>query len=149
MGVGMVIGTYYVHTGRVSASAVLLSLAIGCVVTAILHANNIRDREVDRQHRKRTLANLLPRRIADIEYQALVMLPWPIVAIMILVEPGTWPIAVSLLALPRAIQLARTIPAADTPHELNPFVRRSAGLHLQFGLLLTVGYSIASLIGAL
>jgi 1,4-dihydroxy-2-naphthoate octaprenyltransferase len=149
MGVGMVIGTYYVHTGRVSASAVLLSLAIGCVVTAILHANNIRDREVDRQHRKRTLANLLPRRIADIEYQALVMLPWPIVAIMILVEPGTWPIAVSLLALPRAIQLARTIPAADTPHELNPFVRRSAGSHLQFGLLLTVGYSIASLIGAL
>jgi 1,4-dihydroxy-2-naphthoate octaprenyltransferase len=114
------------------------------------HALSVRrDREVDRQHRKRTLANLLPRRIADIEYQALVMLPWPIVAIMILVEPGTWPIAVSLLALPRAIHLARTIPAADTPHELNPFVRRSAGLHLQFGLLLTVGYSIASLIGAL
>jgi 1,4-dihydroxy-2-naphthoate octaprenyltransferase len=147
MGVGMVIGAYYVHTGAITAAAVLLSLVIGCVVTAILHANNIRDREVDRQHRKRTLANLLPRRVADLEFQALVLLPWPLLAAMVVVEPASWPIAVSLLALPKAVRLARTIPAAETPHELNPFVRRSAGLHLQLGLLIALGYLVATLIG--
>lgn len=149
MGVGMVVGTYYVHTGGVAASAVLLSLVIGCVVTAILHANNIRDREVDRRHRKRTLANLLPRRVADLEFQALLLAPWPLIGAMIAIEPASWPIAISLLALPRAIRLARTIPAAETPHELNPFVRRSAGLHLQLGLLIGLGYLIADVIGRL
>jgi 1,4-dihydroxy-2-naphthoate polyprenyltransferase len=149
MGVGMVVGTYYVHTGEVTTDAVLLSLVIGCVVTAILHANNIRDREVDRAHRKRTLANLLPRRAADLEYQALVLLPWPLLAAMVVLEPASWPIAVSLLALPRAARLARAISAAHTPHELNPFVRRTAGLHMQLGLLLALGYLIADVIGRL
>lgn len=147
MGVGMVIGTYYVHTGDISGTAVLLSLVVGCVVTAILHANNIRDREVDRAHRKRTLANLLPRRIADLEFQALVLLPWPLLVAMVVFEPESWPIAVSLLALPKAVRLARTIPDAHTPHELNPFVRKSAGLHMQLGLLIALGYLIADVIG--
>lgn len=146
MGIGMVIGTYYVHTGTVSTNAVLLSLAVGGVVTAILHANNIRDREVDREHRKRTLANLLPRGFADREYQLLVLMPWPIVVAMVVIEPGSWPILLSALALPKAIELARTLPAAKTPQELNPYVRRSAGLHMQFGLLVTAGYIIARLI---
>jgi 1,4-dihydroxy-2-naphthoate octaprenyltransferase len=149
MGVGMVIGTYYVHTGEVSGAAVLLSLIVGCVVTAILHANNIRDREVDRAHRKRTLANLLPRRVADLEFQLLVLLPWPLLAVIVLREPASWPIAISLLALPKAVRLARTIPAAETPHELNPFVRRSAGLHMQLGLLISLGYLVATVIGKL
>jgi 1,4-dihydroxy-2-naphthoate octaprenyltransferase len=147
MGVGMVVGAYYVHTGEVTTQAVLLSLVVGCVVTAILHANNIRDREVDRAHRKRTLANLLPRRVADLEFQALVLLPWPLLAAMVALDPASWPIAVSLLALPRAIGLAQTIPAAHTPHDLNPFVRKSAGLHMQLGLLIALGYFIADVIG--
>lgn len=147
MGVGMVVGAYYVHTGEVTAQAVLLSLVVGCVVTAILHANNIRDREVDRAHRKRTLANLLPRRVADLEFQALVVLPWPLLAAMVALDPASWPIAISILALPKAIVLARTIPEAHTPHELNPFVRRSAGLHMQLGLLIALGYLIADVIG--
>lgn len=147
MGAGMVIGAYYVHTGTISAQSVLLSVVIGCVVTAILHANNIRDREVDRAHRKRTLANLLPRRVADLEYQALVLLPWPLLAAMVALDPASWPLAVTLAALPKAIRLARTIPAARTPHELNPFVRKSAGLHMQLGLLIAFGYLIADGIG--
>ncbi len=149
MGVGMVIGTFYVHTGEVSLTAVLLSLAIGCVVTAILHANNIRDREVDRAHNKRTLANLLPRTFADREYQALMLLPWLFIALMIANDPGSWPIAISVLVLPRAVSLARSIPNAHTPHELNPYVRQSAGVHLQFGLLVTAGYIVATIIEVL
>lgn len=149
MGVGMVCGTYYVHTGEVTTDAVLLSVAIGFLTTAILHANNVRDREVDRQHRKRTLANLLPRWFANLEYQALVLLPWLLVVWLILRNPATWPITVSALVLPKAMRLARTFPAADTPLELNPYVRRSAGLHMQFGLLISAGYLAATLIGSI
>lgn len=148
MGVGMVCGTYYVHTGEVTTNTVLLSIAIGFLTTAILHANNVRDREVDRQHRKRTLANLLPRRFANLEYQVLLLLPWLLIVAMIVREPTSWAIAISALVLPKAIHLARTFPDAGTPHELNPYVRRSAGLHMQFGLLVAAGYLIATIIGA-
>jgi 1,4-dihydroxy-2-naphthoate polyprenyltransferase len=146
MGVGMVVGTYYVQTGEVSTNAVMLSVAVGSLSAAILHANNIRDREVDRRHRKRTLANLLPRAIADAEFRMLVLIPWLLIAGMIAIDAGSWPIAASVLALPKAVELARTIGEADTPVELNPFVRRSAGLHLQFGLLIAAGFVVASLI---
>ena len=149
MGVGMVAGTYYVHTGEVSATAVMISVAIGLFTTAILHANNIRDREVDRAHRKRTLANLLPRRIADLEYQVLMLLPWLLVVVVIIQAPSSWPIAIAALVLPRAVRLARSIRGVDDPVALNPYVRNSAGLHLQFGTLLTVGYLIAALLGRL
>lgn len=148
MGVGMVCGTYYVHTGEVTTNTVLLSIAIGFLTTAILHANNVRDREVDRQHRKHTLANLLPRRFANLEYQVLLLLPWLLIVAMIVREPTSWAIAISALVLPKAIHLARTFPDAGTPHELNPYVRRSAGLHMQFGLLVAAGYLIATIIGA-
>jgi 1,4-dihydroxy-2-naphthoate polyprenyltransferase len=145
-GVGMVVGPYYVHTGGVSANAVLLSVALGSLTTAILHANNIRDREVDRGHHKRTLANLLPRGIAVAEFQVLVLIPWLLIAAMIGIDPGSWPIAISALALPKAIALARSIGSAETPVELNSFVRRSAGLHLQVGLLISAGFVVARLI---
>ena len=87
------------------------------------------------------------RRVADLEFQALVLLPWPLLATMVALDPASWPIAISILALPKAIVLARTIPEAHTPHELNPFVRRSAGLHMQLGLLIALGYLIADVIG--
>ena len=146
MGVGMVVGTYYVHTGDVSVTAVFISVAIGLFTTAILHANNIRDREVDRAHRKRTLANLLPRRIADLEYQVLMLLPWLLVVTVILRDPTSWPIAIVAMVLPRSIRLATSIRGVDDPVALNSYVRNSAGLHLQFGTLLTVSYFIATLL---
>ena len=68
---------------------------------------------------------------------------------MVALDPPSWPIGISLLALPKALGLARSIPSAHTPHELNPYVRKSAGLHLQLGLLITLGYLIADGIGRL
>jgi 1,4-dihydroxy-2-naphthoate octaprenyltransferase len=149
MGVGMVGGVYYVHTGELGVSALLLGAAIGSLAAAILHANNLRDRDVDRQHRKRTLANLVSRRFGVWEFQVLVIVPWLLVSMLIVRDPASWPLLIVVGALPRAIDLMRRVGNTHATEGLNRILRQSAGLHMQFGLLVTGGYLIATMLDAL
>jgi 1,4-dihydroxy-2-naphthoate octaprenyltransferase len=55
-GVVAVVGSDYVQTARVRPEAVLASIPVGLLATAILVANNLRDIETDRAAGKRTLA---------------------------------------------------------------------------------------------
>ena len=109
MGIGMVGGAYYVHSGDVSAPALLLGTAIGLLAAAILHANNVRDIEPDRARGKRTLANLLPRRAATIEYAALLAGAYGAALILVVVQPALWPVSLVGLSVPRAVWLARAM----------------------------------------
>lgn len=72
MGPVIVVGSYYVMLLRFAWPPLIASLPVGLLVAAILHANNIRDIQLDRQHHKLTLANLLDRRAANAEMIALV-----------------------------------------------------------------------------
>ena len=87
MGIGMVIGTYYVHTGDVTPQAVLLATAMGLLSAGFLHANNVRDIDTDRRQHKRTLANLLGRHAATIEYAILVFVPFACAVLMVILDP--------------------------------------------------------------
>ena len=53
MGLIMVMGTYYVHTQTLTVESFLLAASVGCTVTAILVANDLRDREEDPESRKK------------------------------------------------------------------------------------------------
>src|SRR5262249_15503454 len=55
MGPVVVLGSFYVQVQRLSWAAVWLSVPVGCLVTAILVANNLRDAEEDRHSGKPTL----------------------------------------------------------------------------------------------
>jgi 1,4-dihydroxy-2-naphthoate octaprenyltransferase len=148
MGVGMVGGTYFVHTGGLSWKAVLLGTAIGALAAAILHANNIRDIEGDRAVNKRTLANLFGTRFAFREYVALVASPYGCVLAMIALNGGLWPMVLTGAAIPSTITIVRMLSRATTPADHNAVLRRTAGLHLRFGLLASVGLLIGVIIGA-
>lgn len=114
MGIGMVGGAYYVYSGDLSAAALLLGTAVGLLAAAILHANNVRDIETDRARGKRTLANLLPRCVATVEYGVLVAGAYVAVALVIVVAPSLWPLALVGLSLPRAVWLVRAMRADST-----------------------------------
>jgi len=139
MGLGMVLGAYYVYAGRITLVATLVAVAVACLVAAILHANNVRDLDADRRAGKRTLATLLGRPGADIEYALLVAGAYAAALAAVAAEPRLWPALLVLASLPAAVSLVRAAFAAATPDELNPIVRRTAGLHLRFGLLLSAG----------
>jgi NitT/TauT family transport system permease protein len=148
MGIGMVTGTFYVHTSTVTAGVILLATALGLLSAGFLHANNVRDIDTDRRHRKRTLANLLGRRAAAIEFGLLVAIPFLCAVLMIVIRPGWLPLLIVGLAIPRAIALTRQIRSESDPAALNMVVRRAAGLHLQFGVLASLGLLAATVLGS-
>lgn len=144
MGPAMVVGSFYVLTGRVSVASMLTSLPIGFLVAAILHANNIRDIEPDRVARKRTLATIFGRRGATIEFTLLVGGAYLVIAAMILKHPGLWPVGLTGLSLPLAVHLIRATASNPDESTMNRVLRQTAGLHLRFGLLLIGGLLIVT-----
>jgi 1,4-dihydroxy-2-naphthoate octaprenyltransferase len=149
MGPVMVVGSYYVQTQRVTLPVVLASLPVGFLVAAILHANNLRDLEVDRQFGKKTLATLLGRAGARVEYYTLVGGTY--LSLLLIVALGIAPLwtLVSLVTLPLAFRIMQIAARETEPRELQPVLRQTAKLHMQFGTLLVVGWIAALAVSAL
>jgi 1,4-dihydroxy-2-naphthoate octaprenyltransferase len=147
MGPVMVIGSYYVQAQTVTLPVVLASLPVGFLVAAILHANNLRDLESDKQIGKRTLATLLGRAGANIEYYILVLGTYLSLAVTVLLGVAPWLTLISIVTLPFAIKLMRIVASETEPKKLHPVLRQTARLHMQFGLLLVIGWAAAWLVG--
>ncbi len=145
MGIGMVVGAYYVFAHTVALTSVLAALPIPCLVSAILHANNIRDLEPDRFAGKVTLATLLGRRAANAEYALLVASAYAATLLLVAADRRLWPGLVALVTLPTAAALTRALSTATDSRVLNAVLRGTAGLHLRFGLLLTLGILVAAI----
>jgi 1,4-dihydroxy-2-naphthoate octaprenyltransferase len=145
MGPVIVVGAYYVQTGHVSWASLLLSVPVGLLVTAILQANNIRDIQDDTEAGKRTLATYIGRQWANREYIALLFgayLVLGVIALGGLIPAGA---LIVFLTLPRAIELTRIVMRRDEARALNSALRLTAGLHLQFGMLLSLVLLLASI----
>ncbi|MBA3943829.1 MAG: 1,4-dihydroxy-2-naphthoate octaprenyltransferase [Herpetosiphonaceae bacterium] len=143
MGPVMVIGSYYVQTQHVSGLALLASLPVACLVAAILHANNLRDLDSDRQIGKRTLATLFGRAGANLEYYVLVGGTYISLAVLVVLGLVPWLTLISLLTLPLAIRLMRIVANEHEPIKLQPVLRLTGKLHMQFGALLVLGWVAA------
>lgn len=143
MGPVMVLGSYYLQHPVVSWPAVWVSLPVAFVVAAILHANNLRDIDTDIQNHKRTLATVLGRSGARIEYYILVggtfVSQWVLVALGVV----PWPTLITALMLPLAWRLMQIAARETDPAALHPVLRQSAVLHMRFGLLYVLGWVIA------
>ena len=66
-------GTYYLHTGVFTFESIILGFALGCLSTAILVVNNLRDIDNDKKHNKNTLAVYIGRKLTRIEYLLLII----------------------------------------------------------------------------
>lgn len=133
-GVVAVAGTYYVQAGTLTGFALAASLPVGCLVTAILVVNNLRDLEGDRAAGKRTLAVRFGRRATQAEYAGLVAVPYLLLPLFWLVgslSPWWW---LPWLTLPLAVVLVRRV-YAETGAALNGVLAGTARLHLLFGAL--------------
>ncbi len=146
MGIGMVCGSYYVNTENITTSAILLAIAIGLLTAGFLHANNVRDSETDRARNKRTLANLLPKSMATAEYAFLVVTPYLLAIVMVVIQPRLFPILLVWLSFPVAFGLIKRIRTSTERVELNAVTRQSAGLHLRYCTLTSIGLVLAAMI---
>ena len=144
MGVLIVVIAYAVQTRDFPAYVPLAALPIGGLVAAILLANNIRDLISDRRGGRRTLPVIFGREVAILVYRALLLEAY--LAVAVLIAFGITPPECALVfpSVFAAFRLWRDVASYSTPSRLDPVVKRTAGLHLVFGLLYTVGILIGA-----
>jgi 1,4-dihydroxy-2-naphthoate octaprenyltransferase len=147
MGPVIVMGAAYVQLEAWTWEAFLASLPAGLLVSAILHANNLRDIEGDRAMGKRTLASLVGRPAADVELAVLVLGAYA--TVIVLVASGAAPLTglVALAALPSALRLLSRLRTSHDARSLNRVLLGTVGAHLLFGLLWALGFALDAWIG--
>ncbi|MDW8255204.1 MAG: 1,4-dihydroxy-2-naphthoate polyprenyltransferase [Chloroflexota bacterium] len=139
-GVIGVTGMYYVHALVWSPWALLASLPVAALVTGILIVNNIRDLDGDRRVGKRTLAVILGRAGARLEFCFLLALAY-LVPIVFAFAGRSWA-ALPLLSAPLAVPLARTVLQRDDAAALNPALFRAAQLLALHSALFALGLAL-------
>jgi 1,4-dihydroxy-2-naphthoate octaprenyltransferase len=140
-GVVAVTGSYFAQVERLTWEAFVLAVPVGLLASAILVVNNVRDLETDRRAGKRTLAVRLGRPRARGLYASMVYgafvcapLPWLLGSD----ELSAW-LALSLLALPLAVPVVRTVRSRTDGPSLNGALARTGMLQLVFCALLSTG----------
>ncbi len=143
MGPVIVMGSYYVQAQQLTLPVVLASLPVGFLVAAILHANNLRDIDDDVQTGKRTLATILGRDGANIEFYVLIGGTYLSLVTVVLLGIAPWQTLIAAITIPTAIGLIRMVATQREPGALHPLIRDTAKLHAQFGVLMIIGWAVA------
>ncbi len=130
-----VTGTYYLHTGTVSALAWWASIPVGLLVTAILIVNNVRDIDTDRKAGKRTLAVRIGRQATRRQYALFLAVAYLVPLVLWLgglLGAFWW---LPWLTLPLAYKAARGVSLYIDGPNLVRMLKATGRLHLLYGLL--------------
>ncbi|HUI04409.1 MAG TPA: LLM class flavin-dependent oxidoreductase [Acidimicrobiales bacterium] len=146
MGPVMVAGTYYVVTGTVTASALVASLPIGLLVTAILHGNEWRDIAEDARVGVSTLSIKIGGRRAYLLYLGLVLGAYLALVCSVLAGAVPTDAVAGALSLPLLVRvaLAAALGARGERRPLATIDLATAQLHALFGSLLVAGLVAAA-----
>ncbi len=142
----MVLGAFIVQTGEFSWTPLIVALPVGLLVTAILHANNLRDMPFDGRAGIKTLAIVAGRSGSRAVYAALVIGAYLSVVAFSVVGLVPLLALAALLSLPVAARNLKIIMRATEPGEMAMADVMTAQLHMVFGVLLTVGVIVGSLL---
>lgn len=142
LGEGAVLGSYVVTAARWSWLPLIVGIPISLTVTAILHANNLRDLDEDRRSGKRTLAVRLGTDAAIWEFRILIVGALAAVAaVAVLLTPLA---LAGLLSVPwawQAIQATIVRPVGG-----RALMRLTSALHLRLAVFLGVALAVGGLI---
>ncbi len=139
-GVVAVVGTVYVQSLAFSIDALLASVPIGALATAILVVNNTRDIETDALAGKRTLAVRMGREGARMEYALLVCVAYAMLPLFVLVCDRSLFVLAPVLSLPKALALVRVVRTETGGPPLNAALAGTAQLTLMYAVLLALGW---------
>jgi 1,4-dihydroxy-2-naphthoate octaprenyltransferase len=136
-GPAMVLGAYFVQAHRFSWSPVLYAIPIALLVDAVLHSNNLRDIESDRQVNIKTIPILIGERHAKAMYYGLVYGAYAVTLILIPFARLSPFVLLTFLSLPLAVKLTSLVQrkGALPPEQFAMIDAATAQLHLTFGLL--------------
>lgn len=136
------IGSAYVQIEGVTAAAVVAGVAVGCLATAILVVNNLRDIESDRRSGKMTLAVRLGRARTRTLYALLLLLAAAALIPLMVTVGSPWP-GLAVVAAPLGARAAHLVVTRTDGPGLIDALGATARLQLLFGLGLAVGLWIS------
>jgi len=132
-----VVGTYYTQAHAAPPLVWLAAIPMGALVTAILVVNNVRDADTDRRAGKRTLAVVLGRRGARIEFLLLLVLAYAVpLALWLGYGMRPW-VLLPLVTLPLAVRHARALFTV-----LGPALNKTLGGVAQLAVLYAIAFAV-------
>jgi len=138
-----VVGTYFVLSGKIGATAILLSIPIGLLVTAIIYIGNVPDAEADARVGKRTTSVRLGRKAVTVLGPAFYIIIYlSIVLGTILGMLPVWTL-LALLTIPFALNLLRlTSKYYDDIPRYAPSIMMTVQIFMVTTVLLVAGFVI-------
>ena len=150
----MTLGAYYVQTGSFAVEPLLASIPIGLLIAAVLWINEFPDMEADNAVGKRTLVLRLGYARSISVYTGMVVSAYALIivyAVLRFFSPV--PITslaslVALLSLPFASRAVKILRANyRDPHAIIPANANTILLHLSFGILAILGFTLGAVLG--
>jgi len=139
MGMLIILISFYIQTGTVSAVSILVSIPIVILVGAILLANNIRDLDGDKEFGRKTLAILLGRKGAIYLLAGMFIVSYTWVFILILMGYTSAWLAIVVISAPKAIKATKGFIGKTIPIQMMPAMKATAQTNTIFGFLLSIG----------
>jgi 1,4-dihydroxy-2-naphthoate octaprenyltransferase len=139
MGPVMVMGTVYAQVSAWDPRALVFSIPVAALVTAILVANNLRDGEEDGRNGRRTVVTVFGRGAVRFVYVALLAAAYAVPGAAVLGGRAAPWVLLPWLTLPLALWVTRGIFGAADRDALHRGLRGTSALHLSFGILLAAG----------
>jgi 1,4-dihydroxy-2-naphthoate polyprenyltransferase len=145
MGFLMTWGAYFVQIHQWSWSAFAASVPVGFLVTAILNMNNVRDYQDDRAVNKKTLPVRFGLKFGQRFHATLLVGSYVATTIFVLVGLLPWPSLLVWLTFPLAFSNVRSVLNAMDRKSFIVGIKRTAMLHLIFGVVFAATLLIAKL----
>lgn len=139
-GLVAVLGTQYVQALRMDWVGVAVAVAMGCMSSAVLVANNLRDIPTDKESGKITLAVRLGDPRTRLLYQALLVVAFALTLVLMLATPWA---AVGLVALPLAVRATAPVRRGRGGKDLIPVLRDTGLTMLVWAVAVALAFGIS------
>ncbi|MEH7334985.1 1,4-dihydroxy-2-naphthoate polyprenyltransferase [Neobacillus drentensis] len=139
MGMLIILISFFIQTGTVDSTSILVSIPSMVLVGEILLANNIRDLDNDKENGRKTLAILLGKKKAINLLAGMFIFSylWVLGLIIGGVVPA-W-VAIVILSAPKAIKATKGFIENSLPIQMAPAMKATAQTNTIFGFLLAIG----------
>lgn len=138
-GVVAVCGTAFVHVERVPGLALVASVPVGLLATALLVVNNLRDIPGDTAAGKQTLAVRIGDDATRLSYATCIVLAFVLVLPVSLLRAGA---LLAFLTVPLAVRPVRAVLSGEAGAGLVAVLGATGRLQLAFGVLFAAGIAL-------
>lgn len=143
MGINIILISFFIQTGTITTTAILVSIPTTILIGVINLSNNIRDVKGDKEFGRKTLPVSLGRDRALIIMAGcfLISYLW-IIGLIIFYNLTPW-LLIVFLSTPKAYKAVKGFIGKSEPIEMMPAMKATAQTNTIFGFLLSIGFIIS------